>query len=85
MERLALYLFWHNYKKSHRARGRPESHAEVAGYNRAHIEATSLGLWKKRVWHSLIGLADWMEKVWCRLYRTPLADPDDYLPANALK
>ncbi len=85
MERLTLYLFWHNYKKPHRARGRPESHALVAGYSQSQIEEKLPRVWTKRAWHSLIELADSMEKVWRHLYSTPLAAQVDYLPAYALK
>lgn len=85
MERLALYLFRHNFKKTHRARNHPESHAEFAGYDRAQIESKFTGLWEDRAWYSRTVLADWMEKIWRRLYQTPLAAAPDSLPAYALQ
>jgi hypothetical protein len=85
MERLALYLFRHNYKKKHRARKHPESHAERAGYDRAQFADKFTALWEDRAWISRTTLADWMEKIWRRLYKTPLAATPDSLPAYALQ
>ena len=84
MERFALYLFWHNYRKAHRVRGAPQSHAEFAGYDARRIEGGLGTIWRKRAWLSLIEVAVWMEKIWRRLYKTPLGKRRDYLPAYAL-
>jgi hypothetical protein len=53
MERLSLYLLYHNYVKSHRTRWGPISNAVVAGYEAGQI-ADELGrLWKDRAMLSL--------------------------------
>lgn len=84
MERLSVYLLWHNYFKSHRARGDPTSNA-------AHVDGAELGdeqsmkrLWKDRAWRTLTALSETMVLTWERLRDTPLAGTQDYLPGYAL-
>jgi hypothetical protein len=48
MERLVLYLWWHNYRKPHRTRGDSRSHAEVAGYDPGRVEKGLRWIWKRR-------------------------------------
>ena len=83
MERLALYLFWHNYRKPHRARGGGRCHAEVAGYDPGRISAGLRTIWMDRAWLSLTGLTEAMRDSWLRARPTPLKPGPDYLPRFA--
>jgi hypothetical protein len=80
MERLTLYLWWHNYRKPHRARGDPRSHAEVAGYDSGRIRQGIRSIWKSRAWLSLIELTESMQNSWLRRWPTPLRKDWDYVP-----
>jgi hypothetical protein len=84
MERLALYLFHHNFLKLHRARWTGFSHAIVAGYDAASIEGELEGLWTARARLSLIDLPANDEETWRRSRRTPLGAARDYLPGYAV-
>src|SRR5512142_788881 len=79
MERLALYLWWHNYRKAHRARGELLSHAEAAGYDLGHMKERMGTIWKRRAWLSLTSLTEAMRDSWLRLRATPLLKMPDYL------
>ncbi len=83
MERLALYQWWHNYRKPHRARGDPRSHAEVAGYDPGRIREGLRSIWKERAWLSLTALTEAMRDSWLRNRPTPLKVGKDYLPRFA--
>jgi hypothetical protein len=83
MERLTLYLWWHNYRKSHRARGDLRSHAEVAGYDRKDLQVGLRWIWKRRAWLSLSDLTESMQDSWLRARKTPLRYGADYLPRFA--
>jgi transposase-like protein len=83
MERLVLYLYWHNYRKRHRARGDPISHAEVAGYDPGLIAREGRLIWETRAWRSLTSLSESADETWLRARRTPLGRERDYLPGFA--
>jgi len=83
MERLALYLFHHNFRKEHRTRWRGVSHALMAGYEAAPVEAELAGLWRLRSMLSLTALEHCDADTWLRLRRTPLRPERDYLPKYA--
>lgn len=83
MERLSLYLWWHNFGKPHRARGDPRSHAEVAGYDRGRIIEGFRSIWRLRAWLSLTDLTEPMRDTWLRTRTTPLRIGPDYLPRFA--
>jgi hypothetical protein len=84
MERLSLYLLYHNYQKPHRVRWGPISNAVVAGYEAGRI-AEELGrLWKERAMFSLTRLTECMEDTWMRARVTPLKSVRDYLPKYAV-
>jgi transposase-like protein len=83
MERLVLYQWWHNYRKSHRAREDHRSHAEVAGYDPGRIREGLLAIWKDRAWLSLTDLSETMRDSWLRTRVTPLKAGKDYLPRFA--
>jgi hypothetical protein len=80
MERLAVYLYWHNFRKPHRARGDPRSNAEVAGYNAKCIGRVSKAMWRERSWLTLTSLTESMRDTWLRIWPTPLRARRDYLP-----
>ena len=83
MERLSLYLWWHNYRKPHRTRGDSRSHAVVAGHDPASIRTALASIWKRRAWLSLTSLAEPMLDTWLRSRRSPLRLVRDYLPSFA--
>ena len=84
MERLALYLFYHNFLKEHRTRWRGVSHAMVAGDESWEIEKELAGVWRKRSMLSLTTLEADQEDTWRRSRRTPLRSGRDYLPKYAV-
>jgi len=83
MERLALYLWWHNYRKPHRIRGETRSHAEVAGYDMSRIDEGLRWIWERRAWLSLTDLPETMRDSWLRTRVSPLRQGPDYLPRFA--
>jgi transposase-like protein len=83
MERLTLYLFYHNYLKPHRSAGPRLSHALVAGYDAGEIGRGLENLWETRAWHSHTELTESGEETWLRLRKTPLWNKPDYLPRHA--
>jgi hypothetical protein len=83
MERLSVYLWWHNFRKGHRAREGPRSHAEVAGYDLRRIKEGLVSMWRRRAWLSRTDLTESMLDSWLRGRRTPLRPGDDYLPRFA--
>jgi hypothetical protein len=84
MERLSLYLWWHNFLKPHRARSGPESHAEVAGYDPGRIKEGLASIWTRRAWLSLTTLTEPMRDTWLRARPFPARRGRDYLPKYAL-
>ena len=72
MERLTLYLYYHNYKKRHRTRLDGRSHALVAGYDGEAIISELRGLWGKRAWYTRTQLTESGTATWLRLRETPL-------------
>jgi hypothetical protein len=83
MERLSLYLLYHNYLKAHRTRWGPLSNAVVAGYEAGQIACELERLWKDRARLSLTQLTECMEDSWLRSRVTPLGRVRDYLPKYA--
>jgi hypothetical protein len=84
MERLSVYLYWHNMMKSHRAREGPRNNIEYASNKAAGSERGWKQLWALRAWRTLTELSDSMVKTWERLWMTPLTEKRDYLPWYAL-
>jgi len=83
MERLTLYLWWHNYLKPHRARMEGVSHAAMAGYDRKETAGQLKRIWLSRAWLSLTELTESMWETWLRRRATPLKKGPDYLPKFA--
>jgi hypothetical protein len=84
MERLSLYLFYHNYMKEHRARWGPITHAIVAGYDEGQIAEELDDIWERRAMLSLTDLSVCSEESWRRARATPLGPASDYLPKYAV-
>lgn len=87
LERLSLYLVWHNYLKPRRVKERGvirHVHAEYAGapFGRAKWKFTELFV--QRAFLSRLVVPEWVEKVWKRLNPTPLKEGGEYLPSFAL-
>ena len=82
MERLSLYLFYHNYRKRHRTRGEARSHAEVAGYDAMEIRKELKEVWERRAWYTHTDLTESGNATWLRLRTTPLWVNPDYLPKH---
>ncbi|MBL8967248.1 MAG: hypothetical protein JNG85_09575, partial [Spirochaetaceae bacterium] len=83
MERLALYLFIHNYLKRFRIPYDRRSHAEAAGYDPRRIAVELKLVWKRRAFLSLTETTPGMRDSWLRLRETPLKKGKDYLPRYA--
>jgi hypothetical protein len=83
MERMVVYLFYHNYLKVHRARWKAFSHAAVAGYEVGAIEGEMKGIWERRAFLSLTDLTGSMRETWLRQRKTPMGRELDYLPSYA--
>lgn len=85
MNRLILYLFYHNYLKPYRIV--PEQlppHAEVAGVAKESIEGELEGLFSRRVFLSRERVHGFWRKLWEKELVTPLKRGPEYLPAFAL-
>lgn len=82
MERMTLYLFFHNYRKPHRTRENSRRHAEVAGYEVDQIEKEIGRVWEQRAWYTHTQLTESGIETWLRLRKTPLWDRPDYLPKH---
>ena len=77
MERLTVYLFFHNYRKPYRIKGEQASHAEVAGYDPGEIGRELGMLWKQRAILSRVELTESMLDTWLRRRVTPLRGRPD--------
>lgn len=87
MERLLIYIMYHNYMKIFREKLRGKkniTHAEVAGIARASIERSLKNIYTHRRFLSLENISDSFEEVWNRMLITPLKDSPEYLPAYAV-
>lgn len=84
MERLSVYLLWHNTMKRHRAREGPRSNVDYASHGAIEGARGYRGIWQWRAWRTQTDLSDAMSETWERLRRTPLSERRDYLPGYAL-
>ena len=78
MERLVLYLHYHNFRKRHRTRLPGTTHAGEAGYPLAEVAAGLGRLWKERAWLTRTELAESGRETWLRLRATPLKGTREY-------
>ncbi|MDX9783331.1 MAG: hypothetical protein RBT72_01065 [Spirochaetia bacterium] len=84
MERLSVYLLWHNMMKPHRAREGPKPNVAYPGKDVVHGAREYMKLWEWRAWRTLTELSELMIQTWERVRRTPLMKEPDYLPGYAL-
>ena len=86
MERLVIYMMYHNYMKIFRGKLRGKKttkHAEVAGIESEKIDKALRELYTKRRFLSLENISESFEEVWNRMLITPLKMRPEYLPAYA--
>lgn len=87
MSRLVCYLVEHNYLKRYLIKapvGDGRVHGEVAGIPRELIDRSLEEMFTRRAFLSLTRLPVNLERIWKKLYVTPLKAKADYLPAFAL-
>jgi hypothetical protein len=85
MNRMLLYVFYHNYLKPYRivAEEMPV-HAEVAGVGKESIAAELGRVFSQRVFLSRERVYGFWRKLWVKELITPLKQDPEYLPAFAL-
>ena len=87
MERLIIYMMYHNYMKIFREKLRGKSditHAEKAGIERSKIDKSLCDIFTKRRFLSLEKISGSYEELWNRMLITPLKKSYEYLPAYAV-
>ncbi|HOE99570.1 MAG TPA: hypothetical protein PKW91_07475, partial [Rectinema sp.] len=84
LNRLVVYLGWHNYEKPYRiGRHIVMTHAEVAGIERKAICKAREKQFQERAFLSRAGLSLLDKKLWLRSFPTPLKRKAEYVPAYA--
>lgn len=85
LQRLLVYLGWHNYEKPFRiGQGQLRmSHAEVAGIDRQLVGEARHALFRQREFLSRVELSPLERKLWLRRFSTPLKNTPEYVPAYA--
>ena len=84
LNRLIVYLGWHNYEKHYRiAKHIILTHAEVAGIERNAICKARESQFKERAFLSRIGLSILERRLWLRSFSTPLKRKAEYVPFYA--
>jgi hypothetical protein len=82
MERMAVYRFYHNYRKPYRiGRGEKEVHAERAGISKEAIRREWKSFFTRRRFLSRVNLSMSEAMVWLRFIPTPLKQWAEYVPA----
>lgn len=87
MDRLALYLIDHNYRKKYlikAPRGDRRRHAEAGGIDGSLVDRALRAMFSLRSFLSRLSLPATLARIWRKEYPTPLKDKPDYLPAFAL-
>ena len=74
MSRMAVYLWYHNYKKPFRINGQGKAcrHAEIAGLTRHEINSAIKGVMSARRFLSLEPVEPSLERIWLKELETPL-------------
>ena len=84
LNRLVVYLGWHNYEKHYRiAKHIILTHAEVAGIERNAICKARESQFKERAFLSRIGLSILERRLWLRSFSTPLKRKAEHVPFYA--
>ena len=82
MDRMVLYLTYHNFKKPFREQaGKMHSHAEEAGIATAELKKLSAGFYINRWFQTRDRLEGTLKKVWFREFETPLKKTKEYIPS----
>ena len=87
MERMIIYIMYHNYIKIYREKFRGKhdyTHSEIAGMDRVLIDNSLKDIYTKRRFLSLENIKDSFEEVWNKMLVTPFKRKQDYLPAYAV-
>lgn len=87
MNRMIVYMVWHNYKKPYRIAKKGENrltHGEVAGISKEAIAYERAVLFRDRAFLSRAAIPALESRLWMRAFRTPLKKKDDYLPKYAV-
>jgi transposase-like protein len=87
LNRLAVYMFWHNYRKPWRvktARILEPCHAIVAGADEGMLSAAGIRRLKRRSFLSQLDFGAAMLRTWMKAWETPLRGSVNYLPAYAV-
>lgn len=87
MERLVIYMMYHNYMKIFREKLRGKdnrTHAEMAGIEGKKIKQSLESIYTDRRFLSLENISDSFEELWNRMLVTPLKYESEYLPAYAV-
>ncbi len=83
LDRLVIYLAYHNLKKPYReVKGDLRSHAEVAGVTESEVRSICYGMFMKRAFYSKVQPEGRYRKMWLREYLTPLKEKPEYLPLH---
>ncbi len=85
MERMMIYIAYHNLLKPYRINGRNDiSHGEVAGFDRRRVLTLAKRMFTQRafVHHLVLDISQW--KTWHRIWKTPVSALKIDLPGYAV-
>ena len=87
MNRLAVYMLYHNYFKPYRIKNDVSdmpTHAEVAGVTSSLLLKEKTGLFEERYFLSHLEITNSMKTLWCKKLVTPLKVKTEKVPQYAL-
>lgn len=87
MERMIIYIMYHNYIKVFREKKRGKdnrTHAEIEGIDKAKIHNSLKDVFINRKFLSLENISDSFIEIWNRTHVTPLKKEPEYLPNYAV-
>jgi transposase-like protein len=87
MNRLIVYMVWHNYKKPYRISKKGKNrltHGEMAGIAKEAIAYERALLFRERAFLHRADIPTLEMRLWMRAFRTPLKKKADYLPKYAV-
>ena len=81
LDRLAIYVAYHNLKKPYReVKADLRTHAEVAGLGESEVRSLWYGMFTRRAFYSRVLPEGRNRKLWLREYQTPLKQSPEYRP-----
>lgn len=86
LNRLCVYILWHNYNKPYRIKAgtlQQTTHAAAAGIAPSHIRHALQWMLSERAFVTRLALDSLDIKLWYRQFPTPLKKKPEYLPAYA--